>query len=103
MLDHTDQWAEGEDEGQRKVVEANGSKLVYINNFVVTEYNIGMDEFPTSGKGEDWPEGIKEAIMNAAKDHYSDLMAEVQGVMLGSKTSPSSQGWTNLSRMNSIL
>ena len=45
MLDHTDLWADGDGEGQRKILEANGNIIVYINDFVVIEYKIGLDEF----------------------------------------------------------
>ena len=78
MLDQLELWAEGTAEGQREVVERDGARLVYINGFIVTEYKIGMDEFPSSGRADDWPENIKNSIMDAAKEYMVDLVGEVQ-------------------------
>ena len=100
MLGRAQLWANGNGEGQRRIAETDGNELVYINDFLVTEHQVGLGEFPSSGKVADWPESIKESIMEAAHGQYAGFFRGSKRVQLGSKTSTESRGRANLNETN---
>ena len=60
VLHHeADLWAADNGEGQRVVQVTDGITEVYVRDRLTPSFELGLDEFPISGRYLDWPEDVR--------------------------------------------